>query len=308
MSSSSDVSVAYGGEGGKGDDEDKACTSYAQKVDNKDDVDNTSRTNISSIDAISDILSGVDISNDDDLFKDHPPKEDCPLCLLPMPYANGICGVRTTYMPCCGKMLCTGCSMAEHGEMKKGNIKPWCAFCRLPLPTSNKEALKRIKKRMKLNDARAYVQLGLLYERGDYGLTPNIIKSIELWNKASEDLGSAEANYNIAVAYRSGHQGMEKDSEKGIYHLKLAAIGGHEAARFNLGSIEYNNGNIDKSMKHGARAGYDKCLENVGTGYKLGLVTKDEYATTLRAYQVSMDEMKSKQRTEAMKHKQTNSL
>ena len=52
-------------------------------------------------------------------------------------------------------------------------------------------------------------------------------------------------------------------------------------------------------MKHwmiAARAGYEKALKKVGEGYKAGHVTKDEYATTLRAYQCSVDEMKSKQR------------
>ena len=237
------------------------CISCAQKVEHKVDGTAFSHTNISSnIDAVSDSLYRAHISNDDDdLFKDNSPKEDCPLCLLPMPFTTGVCGVRTTYMPCCGKMLCTGCSMAEHGEMEKGNIKPWCAFCRLPLPTSNKEAVKRIKKRMKLNDAHAYLQLGLLYERGDYGLTPNLNKAIELWNKAAE-LGSSGAYYNLATAYHAG-QGVEKDIEKAVHHYKLAAIGGHEQARHVLGAIEYSIGNMNIAMKHfmiAARSGYDK--------------------------------------------------
>lgn len=37
----------------------------------------------------------------------------------------------------------------------------------------------------------------------------------------------------------------------------------------------------------------------MGEGYKEGLVTKDEYTMTLRAYKDSMDEMKSDQRTKA---------
>lgn len=87
--------------------------------------------------------------------------------------------------------------------------------------------------------------------------------------------------------------------EKTLHHWKLAAIGGHEVARYNLGTMEED---IVKSMKHftiAARSGFDESLKAVGDGYKDGFVTKDEYANTLRAYQVSVAEMKSAQRTEA---------
>ena len=48
-----------------------------------------------------------DIS-DDELFKQPPPKEDCPICLLSLPtLASGL-----TYYACCGKMICCGCDYA----------------------------------------------------------------------------------------------------------------------------------------------------------------------------------------------------
>ena len=49
-------------------------------------------------------------------------------------------------------------------------------------------------------------------------------------------------------------------------------------------------------MKHliiAARAGYKESLDQVKTRYIEGLVTKDEYANTLRMYQKRQDEMKS---------------
>ena len=70
---------------------------------------------------------------------------------------------------------------------------------------------------------------------------------------------------------------------KVIHHWKLAAIGGHEAARYNLGVVTCNN---ELSMRHfiiAARSGYDIALKKVGEGYKAGHVTKDEYANALRA-------------------------
>ena len=48
-----------------------------------------------------------------------------------------------------------------------------------------------------------------------------------------------------------------------------------------------------------ANSGCHKSLKSVGEGYKEGLVTKDEYAKTLRACKDSIDEMKSEQRIKA---------
>jgi len=55
-------------------------------------------------------------------------------------------------------------------------------------------------------------------------------------------------------------------------------------------------------MKHwmiAARSGHDKSLKKVGEGYKDGHVTKDDYTKTLSTYQLSVNAMKSVQRTEA---------
>ena len=128
-------------------------------------------------------------------------------------------------------------------------------------------------------------------------------KGFQLLNRAAE-LGSTNAHDPIAVAYLSQYgsgQGVQ-NLDKAIHHYKLAAIGGHEGARHNLGTFACKAGNMDRSMKHfmiAARAGYDSSLKEVGIGFRAGHVTKDEYANTLRAYQVSVDEMKSVQRAEA---------
>lgn len=59
---------------------------------------------------------------------------------------------------------------------------------------------------------------------------------------------------------------------------------------------------MNQAMKHfmiAAKAGCDDSLKMVGLGYKRGHVTKDEYASILRAHKNSRDEMKSQQRTKA---------
>jgi hypothetical protein len=82
-------------------------------------------------------------------------------------------------------------------------------------------------------------------------------------------------------------------------------MNGDVFARHNLGCDELEAGNIGRAMKHfilAARARHKKSLGNVKVGFKNGLVTKDEYANTLRAYQYQQDEMKSDSRDKARAH------
>ena len=66
--------------------------------------------------------------------------------------------------------------------------------------------------------------------------------------------------------------------------------------------MEVQAGNHQRAMKHmiiSARAGHKPSLANVKKGFIAGIVTKDEYESTLRAYQKQLDEMKSDTREEA---------
>jgi len=251
-------------------------------------------------DTLSYDVNNISIS-DDKLFQDPPPKEDCPLCMQPVPYAIGLCDVGATYMPCCGKSICEGCVVAAHRSMIKGELNGLCPFCRLRLPKSNdvnRKKLKQCKQRMELDDASAFYTLGRAYLHASWGLPFDDEEAMK-WLKKAADLGHPDAHFLIANAYYEGQHGVDIDINKAIHHWKLAAIGGHETARLNLGSMDYNDDNIDRAMKHymiSAKSGYDQALKRVGQGYKDGHVTKDEYASTLRAYQMSVNEMKSVER------------
>lgn len=149
---------------------------------------------------------------------------------------------------------------------------------------------------MKLNDAKAFLQLGIHYYYG-ISFPKDQKKGLDLITKAGE-LGSPNAHYTLGNAYCEG-KGVKEDLKKATHHWRLAAIGGHEISRHNLGTREENNGNMDLAMKHymiAAKSGYEDSLKIVGQGYKAGFVTKEDYASTLRAYQCSLDAMKSEQR------------
>ena len=109
-------------------------------------------------------------------------------------------------------------------------------------------------------------------------------------------IGSINANNRIAHEYHS-----KKQLEKSIQFWALAAMAGHEGARYNLGIVEKMI-DIDRSTKHfliAARSGNVEALKEAGKRYKSGHVTKEEYASTLRAHKESQDEMKREAKREA---------
>jgi len=178
-------------------------------------------------------------------------------------------------------------------EMNKGNLKRCCPYCRVPLPSSDIENMKRVKKRMQLNDAEAFHELATWYYHGN-GVPQDHKKAFEFYSRGAE-LGSFHSHFVIAHAYRFGN-GVENDEDKSIHHLMLAAIGGNEVARHMLGDMEKANGNMNTAMKHymiAARGGVDDSLKMVGKGYKDGHVTKDQYANTLRTYKEATEAMRS---------------
>lgn len=150
------------------------------------------------IDAIATSLGIFIAISDDKLFQDPPPMEDCPICFLPMPFASGIYEFRSIYAPCCGKIICEGCLMAENDGIDRGNLKDWCSLCRVPRPNSD-EKMRRLKRRMELNDANAFNVLAGWYCTGSSGLSRDINKAFELWAKAAE-LGSPMGHYHLVGA------------------------------------------------------------------------------------------------------------
>jgi len=187
--------------------------------------------------------------------------------------------------------------------MSKGG-KDLCAFCREPPASSDKEEIERIKKLTEKGNGGSFHHLVGTYAQGLYGIPRNRAKANELLLKAGE-LGCARAYYNLGVSYYNGWGvEVERDKKKGKYFYELAAMGGNIPARYNLGLLEERAGNHHRALKHwkfAARAGHEDSLEAIKHGFMDGLVTntKDEYASTLRAYQVIQDEMKSGERDKA---------
>ena len=211
---------------------------------------------------------------------------DCPICFLPMPLDEK----KTLTFPCCGKFICLGCIYAV--------IQRPCPFCRHPpaLAPAQAETDAKLKRRAKANDPIALSQMGHInYSKGDYA------KAFQYWTNSAR-LGIVQAHYRLSVLYKNG-DGVEKDEKKRVFHLEEAAIAGHPDARYNLGAIEWNYGSKERAVKHfiiAANLGEGELsLKMLKQGYAEGIVSKEDFAAALRAYQAAADAMKSPQRDEA---------
>ena len=230
--------------------------------------------------------------HDEALFNtEHPPSEDCPICFLPLPLDAG----QSTFNSCCGKLICNGCRYA----MKGSGGNDICAFCRKPSPSAE-VGVKQIRKLIEADNAYAFYNLAGYYDRGVMGMPHDTAKANELWLRAGQ-LGCMEAYCNLGLSYESG-RGVEADKKKAKHFYELAAMNGDVHARHNLGCVEVDAGNEHRAYKHfilAARAGHKESLHQVKVGFKYGIVTEDECANTLRAYQIRQDEMKSYGRDKA---------
>ena len=259
----------------------------------------TSNTNIK-LNDLCDDLEGCKLGkiSDEDLFKQPPPLEDCPICFQRMP---SLSSTGSKYKACCGKVICSGCIYAPVYD-NQGNIiaEKKCPFCRTPSPTSDEESLERERKRVEAGDAYAIGKLGSYYADGLYGYPQDYKKALELYHRVVE-LGSAKAYNDIGVAYMYG-EGVDVDKRKAGHYYQLAAIGGSVVARHNLGNDEVLSCNYERALKHfiiAVRGGSNSSLEMIKQMYSNGDATKEDYTIALQSYQAYLGEIKSTQRDKA---------
>ena len=219
---------------------------------------------------------------------------DCPICCLPLSLEQR----KSSMYSCCSKLICRGCEYANKMREKKGRLERKCPFCRHPTPRSVEEIKMNHMKRIEVNDAYAMFQMAMMYyKEGDCD------KAFSYFTKAA-GLGNIAAHDQLSQLHHKGH-GVERDEKKAIYHLEVAAISGHPQARNNLASIEERRGRRDRAVKHliiAAKQGFGVSLDALKTLYKAGYVSKEDFATALRAHHAAVKASKSPQRELAEKN------
>ena len=214
---------------------------------------------------------------------------DCPICCFPLPIDEKISLQR-----CCSKRICCGCLYAHMKREVEEELENKCPFCRSPQSYGLAES--QTLKRVEANDPVALCDMGKEHAKeGDFQ------SALEYFTKAVKFGDKAEAHFLLSQMYHYG-DGVEKDKKKELYHLEEAAIGGYPEARHNLGAFEGRNKKYERATKHwiiAASMGYDESLEYLKKNYATGFVTKEEFASALRAHQAAVDATKSPQREEA---------
>ena len=259
---------------------------------------------------------------DEALFKDPPPKEDCPICFLPMPtklicclslppattisvpiydfaIENEALKVEDTEIlyPCCGKSICRGCvySFSKTGNKRK------CPFCNSDRSNKTEEDLvEELMKRVEANDPTSIYLLASDYFNGLGGFQQDQTKAIELFIRAV-DLGCTKAHNELGAIYRKGG-----DLKKAKFHVEAAAMAGNEVARFNVGIIEAESGNMERAIKHwniAASAGHYKAMFQLKIGFEVGLVSRESINSTLEVYNDSCAEVRSEDRDAFIQYK-----
>ena len=255
------------------------------------------------------------VLRDEALFKDPPPKEDCPICFLPMPVqliccmslppatvssvpiydfvkANEELAIMDTegYYPCCGKNICRGCI---HSFCESGNTER-CAFCNSDQGNKTaEERVEEIMKRVEANDAASIFLLAGYYQHGLNGLQQDQTKAMELYVRAA-DLGCSKAHGSLGKIYHEGG-----NMKKAKFHVEAAAMAGYEMARYNLGFMESQSGNMERAAKHwiiAASAGDYIAMHELIICFQEGSVSRESIDSTLAAYNSSCAEMRSEAR------------
>ena len=241
---------------------------------------------------------------DPELWKPHPPSEECPVCMVPLPLENN----KSTFWPCCGKLICTACSEEHHRALKMTNRKrekkkqppldKACAFCRSPVPENDAEETSRLEKRIEKEDTRAMVNLGRCFRDGSDGVKKDDEKAIKLFQRAA-DLGSAEAIGQLGSWAAKGWLESTPDTTKAKEYLEDAAKKGDINSRYNLSHLLAEEGNFELAIKHwhlSAAAGDDDSMKPLWGCFSRGRLSKADLEKALRAHKAACDEMKSEER------------
>ena len=154
---------------------------------------------------------------DIDLFAPIPEREECPICLIPMPNDDEV-----IFKSCCGKLICLGCMYKQMVTgLKKGKHPDEykCALCRQP-SLSGQKRIKRLKKLMKKNDPDAFIEMAKEYKTGEITLQSDT-KALEMYI-CSAELGLADGFGKLGWYYEEGIA-VEQDMSKALEYYEITA-------------------------------------------------------------------------------------
>ena len=154
-----------------------------------------------------------------DLFAPIPEREECPICMLPHPIDEE----ESSFQSCCGKLICRGCILKNLTTEKNNGVdlsEHKCVFCRQSWSTYKVNDNKALKKLMKKNNIRSFIQMANKFRLGN-GVLQSDTRALEMYIRAAE-LGHNNAYALIAHCYEQG-SAVEEDLSKSIEFSEIAA-------------------------------------------------------------------------------------
>ena len=219
---------------------------------------------------------------DVELFGPLPEREDCPICLLPMPTLDN----KSCYKPCCGKILCNACANSSWAMSERRNITPSCAFCRSDDKICNEARLERFKKRAEANDTGALNALAGMYQTGARSVPGDDVLSMHYALRAAE-LGHPNAMIMLSVQCVDEPVGILSNFEDGREIFATAAAKKRSVSGYSLlGYLHFERQELDKAaniFSFSARRGDTRSLELLRTRYRQ-LVSDSELDDIEREY------------------------
>ena len=174
-----------------------------------------------------------------DLYAEPPPKEECPICMLPYSWNS----LHQVYASCCGNQICRSC-LYFADKNPKSTLAHNCAFCR------ESRLVSRLKKRMQLDDPRAfhqaYTETALCSDVTLSEHNRSAPKSSEilglLYICRAAELGHARSILDLSVMFSAGNDLIESNEERERLFLDIAARRGDMHARHVLGHKNWLSG------------------------------------------------------------------
>ena len=91
-------------------------------------------------------------------------------------------------------------------------------------------------------------RMGQCYEKGEGGMSRDIKKAVELYQRAS-DMGNADAMFSLGTIYENGKEGVPKDVMKAVELYQRASDMGNTRAMRQLGICYKNGTGVSKNEK-----------------------------------------------------------
>ena len=175
---------------------------------------------------------------DKDLFSPIAELEECPICFVPMPHDHG----ELTFMPCCGKTICSGCIHA-HNKVARTIDVP-CEFCRTDAFATAQETADAMQRLADGGSIEAVSALGDMYAAVAKGNLSGNVKvadpgqrALQLLLEAAER-GHIFSVYALAQLYNEGKV-AKKDSARAEKLAAAAAKLGYLQAHLLLGTMYF---------------------------------------------------------------------